>query len=183
MAMVLCKCSVDGDQNMYQIPTDIVVSCVCPFESLCGGDGTGFVVIKINWWWLSCSCVHSEKWFKLQFCFENICPRLSCLGAATGSGDTQNVAQIWEIGNISAASRRAGLRLPEQRLGKLAAMIRSHPATHITSPSQSHTRHIWGDSGDIETGLIEVQRCYRTNRRVCWFILFGLSVIFSCSWN
>ena len=25
--MVLCKCSVDGDQNMYQIPTDIVVSC------------------------------------------------------------------------------------------------------------------------------------------------------------
>ena len=46
---VLCKCSVDGDQNMYEmIPTDIVVSCAhCPLESFCG-DGTGFVVIKIN---------------------------------------------------------------------------------------------------------------------------------------
>ena len=142
----------------------LVVWAHCPLESFCG-DGTGFVVIKINWWWLSCSCVHSEKWFKLQFCFENICPRLSCLGVvtATGSGDTQNVAQIWEIGNISAASRWAELRLPEQRLGKLAAMIRSHPATHITSPS--HSRHIWGDSEDMETGLILVQRSYRTNRQ------------------
>ena len=67
----------------------LVVWAHCPLESFCG-DGTGFVVIKINWWWLSCSCVHSEKWFKLQFCFENICPRLSCLGVVTRSGDTQN---------------------------------------------------------------------------------------------
>ena len=66
-------------------------------------------------------------------------------------------------------------------------MIRSHPATHTPSPSH-RTADTFGGilrTEDIETGLVWVQRSYRTNRQQKSMLvhktIWVISTIFSCS--